>query len=191
MFIRNDAPDTKENVRWRRCEGGVLFVIVGLLVYVVIRDAIQLSNRLVETGNVRGLKPSPWVDGWFIDLNDGQLRSFRASLPLLSLAALLYVYVRRYWTSGAKDQSRSLQFYLLSGIVLCLYLHGSGLIILLLWAVINWKLGGMCLGSRYYSVIVWVLNLTFLLVADYTSGLRFAWIGLSFLVKDYIGRPAA
>ena len=159
-------------------------VILGSALYVVLRDAVQLSNRLVETGEVEGLKPSPWVDGWFIDLNDGQLSSFRASLPLLSLAAILYVYLRKYWTSGAKDQSRSLQFYLLSGLFLCLCLHGSGLIILLLWAVINWKLGGMYLGSRYYSIIVWSLNLTFLLVADYTDGLRFEWIGLKFLVKD-------
>jgi hypothetical protein len=179
MFIRNDAPDTPANRRWRLWESlGVCAFLICLLI-TVLRDALSLSNRLVTTEDVKGLEASPWVAGLKVDLNDGQLRGFRGALPQLTAVAVLFICLRRKWTSSGGSQ---VQFYLASGLCLCLVLHGPGLLFLLLWAIVNWQLAQRYSGTRFYSLTTWTLNLAFLLVADYTNGFQFAWFGLKFLV---------
>ena len=180
MFIRNDAPDSPANQRWRLWESVALLAFVSCALFSVLKDAFVLSSRLTATAEVKGLEASPWTAGLQVDLNDGQLRGFRGALPQLAAVAVLFVWMRRQWTG--KDSRSKLHFYLFSGLCLCLYLHGPGLLFLLLWAVTNWQAAQHYSGSRFYSPAVWTANLSFLLIADYSNGFQFAWFGLSSLV---------
>ena len=185
MFIRNDAADTPANTRWRQLEKTGLVVIVGVALFIVLKDAVTLSDTLAKEQKVSGLEASMWTETRMVDLNDGQLRGFRSFLPALIIAAILFVWLKSKWItySGSKDYRSKLQFYLLSGLACCVYLHGPGLLFLLLWAVANYKAGELWRGTRFFAIGVWAGNLTFLIFAEYTHGLKFAWFGLGVLVR--------
>jgi len=76
MFIRNDAPDSPANQRWRLWESVALLAFVSCALFSVLKDAFALSSRLTAAAEVKGLEASPWTAGLQVDLNDGQLRGF-------------------------------------------------------------------------------------------------------------------
>lgn len=184
MFIRNDAPETPVNSRWRLIEKLCLELFMAVALFTVLLDAVHFSDSLATEHKVSGLETSIWSSSRQIDLNDGQLRGFRGFLPSLVVAAVLFIYLKSKWISysGTKGYKPKLEFYIASGLACCLYLHGPGLVFLLLWAAANYYLGREFSGSRYFPVAMWTANLSFLIFAEYTEGLKFAWVGLGLLV---------
>lgn len=186
MFIANDAPDTPANIRWRRCEKAFLVAVTVVSVSNIVLNALSLSDRVSSQHKLAGLGATIWTDSSKADLSDGQLKSFRANLPLLTVGAVAFIAIRKWWQSlgDNKGEKAQLQFYVASGVAICLYLHGPGLVFLLLWASANYYLSLFTLRLKYFSVAVWVANLAFLVLTEHYNGYRFRWLGLPSLVNS-------
>jgi D-alanyl-lipoteichoic acid acyltransferase DltB (MBOAT superfamily) len=184
MFIRNDAPDSPANLLWRTMERTFLCVVVFSAAATFVYDGISLSQRVADKEKIAGLGPSPWVEGWKADVNDGQLRSFRDGLPLLIVVAVTFVVGRSILTGG-KTVKSSLQFYAVVGPASLVYLHGFGVIYLFMWLFANFAFAKACRGMRLFPLTVWIVNLSFLILTEYYEGYGFKWLGLESLERLY------
>lgn len=185
MFIGNDAPDTPSALLWRAMEKGVLILFTLYAVISVLWDGLTLSDRVFHgKEKVYGLKESPWNTDWKLDANDGQLRSFRSNLPLLTFGAIAFITGKRLFMSE-KTYQPQLKFYAVSGLVICTYIHGLGILYLVAWMLANYALAKVFRGWRWFSATVWIGNLGLLVVTEYFDGYGFAWMGLKDIERYY------
>ena len=182
MFIRNDSAPAQT---WHRT---VELLFLSLAVFSaagkILYDGIYLSREVADRGKIAGLGPSPWVEGWKVDVNDGQLRSFRSNLPLLLVGAFAFIIGRKVLTN-AKNPVTSLRFYAYLGPAILTYLHGFGVIYLLLWLFLNYQFAKIASGKRFFPLIVWICNLFFLVLTEYYEGYGWQWAGLGTLERLY------
>ena len=184
MFIRNDAPDSPANLLWRKVEKTCLCVLVFSAAIAFVYDGIQLSWRVAEREKIAGLGASPWIAGWKADVNDGQLKSFREGLPVLLVTAIALIVGKKVLTNEKAVKS-SLQFYAITGPASMVYLHGFGIIYLFTWLFANFLFAKICRGKRLFPLIVWGVNLSFLVLTEYYEGYGFKWLGLESLERLY------
>ena len=175
MFIRNDSPDTKENLRYRKIEKYALIVVMIYAFGAIVVDTIWKSQEIRH--EIWGLRPSPYFDGWMIDEEDGQLRHFREGLPLLCLFFGIFLLgshaIRKYMQNPFNAR---LIYYTIIGMGFSIYLHGFGVIFLFLMVAVNWVIGNFFAGKRGYPLFAWFSNLGFLLLAEYYKGFSFEMI---------------
>jgi hypothetical protein len=81
MFIRNDAPTTPENLRWRSYEKWGCFAFSVLVIGRATLSIFEVSQ--LHGPEIHGLTESMYGTEYLIDVNDGQLKRFRENLPLL------------------------------------------------------------------------------------------------------------
>lgn len=159
--------------RTRKVESILIATIVVSVLAVLLRDTVALSTALNNENSLAGLRTSPWNADWKVDLNDGQLKSFREGLALLTLVAGLFVLLRR--TIRGKGHEFQLFYYIVFGLGMGLYLHGPGIIFLLVMILCNyyavWSFGG----RKWFPLCIWAGNLFFLVSADYYRGFKLAW----------------
>ena len=184
MFVRNDSPDTKENLRYRKIEKYVLIAIAIYAFGGIVRDTILKSQEIKH--EINGLRRSPYFDGWLIDQEDGQLRHFREGLPLLLLFFGVFLLgshsIRKYMQDPFNAR---LIYYTIIGIGFSIYLHGFGVIFLFLMVAVNWVIGYFFAGKRGYPLFAWFSNLGFLLLAEYYNGFSFYMISRSLSRLDH------
>ena len=75
-------------------------------------------------------------------------------------------------------------YYTIIGLGFSIYLHGFGVIWLILMVSVNWVIGYSFAGKRGYPIFVWVFNLGFLLLAEYFNGFRFDMISIYLSILD-------
>jgi hypothetical protein len=81
MFIRNDAPDTPANLRWRFIEQWGAFIFCMIAIIRVTLSAFEVSQE--HKAEIQGLGESVYPTSYLLDINDGQLKAFREGLPIL------------------------------------------------------------------------------------------------------------
>jgi hypothetical protein len=83
--------------------------------------------------------------------------------------------------------TKRLIYYCLIGLGLSFYLHGFGVIWMLLIVLVNWVCCYAFCGKTGYPVAVWLANLGFLLLAEYYRGFKFGDIlpGVSYLDTNH------
>lgn len=174
MFITSDAPDTKQNVLWRRGEMIVgIFALGGAVLY-SSKDVMSLSQEFKP--KIVGLHSTFWSDTSKADLDDGQWSSLRSNLVLIIIAAILQVFVCR--AAQAYGPRCRLQTSLLYGIGFSAYLHGAGFMFLGAMVLANYALASSLRGSRAFPLLTWFGNLGFLIMTEYYHGYKFEDLGL-------------
>ena len=173
MFIKNDAPDTYENLRYRKIEKYISIVFVVIAFFPLIYDSVIKSQEIKD--DIKGLEPSPYFDGWLIDNEDGQLLHFREGAPLLLLFFAIFLIGSYAIRKTKKDPFNSrLIYYTIIGLGFSIYLHGFGFIFLFLMVAVNWVIGYYFAGKSGYPLFAWFSNLGFLILAEYYNGFSFA-----------------
>jgi hypothetical protein len=181
MFIRNDAPDTKNNLAWRRGELilGLSFLVAVMLI--ILNDSVKLSQELKS--QVAGIKPTFWSDSSKADLNDGQWSTFRNNLSTLLFGAALHVVVCNF--ASRFGPQYKLKASLICGLLFAVYLHGAGCLFLVALVLINYAVAKGLRGTLVFAVVVWVGNLGFLVMTEYYHGYKFVDLGLPIALDKF------
>eukprot|EP00002_Diphylleia_rotans_P027156 TRINITY_DN5434_c0_g1_i3.p1 TRINITY_DN5434_c0_g1~~TRINITY_DN5434_c0_g1_i3.p1 ORF type:complete len:520 (-),score=50.37 TRINITY_DN5434_c0_g1_i3:648-2207(-) len=158
----------------------------------VFKTAYNVSQGLVQSQ--RGFKSFlqlGWFGSYLRDNKDIQWRNFRANIPLLLPALLLFILISRWIHSRrghATNKSITSAFYTSSGLMLIFVLHGGyGIIVLGICAgnyIITRLLGGGLLNSLPFGrhlppLVIWTYNIASLLMAKAFSISKTAfWVTL-------------
>ena len=84
-----------------------------------------------------------------------------------------------------KTVKSSLRFYAVAGPAILIYLHGFGAVYLFTWLFANFLFAKSYRGKRLFPLIVWGVNLSFLVLTEYYEGYGFKWLGLESLERLY------
>lgn len=174
---------TKDNLLYKQIElySALAFALIPILF--LLKDGYYLSSSLISSNKIAGVVNSPYFTSSKVDLNDGQLKGFLEGLPLLTVVGITFVLLRRLLVSITSNIQASLIYYLVFGIGFGIYIHGPGVVFILLMVLSNYILANTLVGSRVFPLLTWTGNLGFLLITEYYHGYKFAWISssLSFL----------
>jgi len=185
MFVSPGASNTEENTKLRQYERWFLGAsITAIMTYLTIQ-ASYLSDSIADKYRIRGLKPTFWGER-YADLNDGQLNSFRSGFVLLTFVAVTFVALRKFLVRNKPDLKSQLYYYLVFGLGFGFYLHGPGVLFLLGMVVANYLLAENLRGQKFFPLVVWVLNLGFLLVTEYYNGYQFGQVSRSLEFLDRV-----
>ncbi|KAK9282339.1 hypothetical protein L1049_005255 [Liquidambar formosana] len=164
-----------KNSSWERRE--LIFLILYAIVFyaIIIRRSLQLSHD--HYGKLRGLRPG-WVSDRLNDVSDAQWRNFRGNLPLLTIVfgsfALVANSFRAYFHFKARGMSI---FWLLISLTYLSYLHGACIIFILAISSINFLLVKIFAQTKYFSSVLWIFNISFLLCNRVYEGYSFSILG--------------
>ncbi|XP_020095537.1 putative membrane-bound O-acyltransferase C24H6.01c isoform X2 [Ananas comosus] len=166
---------------WKQWE--FLFILFYALIFylVVIHRSLQLSHDYV--GRLYGLRP-----GWFAnrlnDVSDSQWRNFRGNLPILTLVMGAFVIVanvfRHYYALKGRAMSA---LWIFISLIYLLYLHGACVGFILFFGSLNYFLVKTFARSNYYIPVLWIFNITILILNRIYEGYPFSLFGqqLAFL----------
>lgn len=183
MFLA-PGDNSKSNIVYKRLELWVALASYAIPIALLVKDAYYLSASLDSQNRIAGVVISPYFSHSKVDLNDGQLKSFLEGLPLLSVVALLFVLLKRMANLVYPSEITTLVYYLVFGIGFTFYIHGPGVIYVLLMVFINYFVASVFVGHRAFPLIVWAGNLSFLLITEYYNGYEFAWLSKSLAFLD-------
>ncbi|KAL8527594.1 hypothetical protein ACS0TY_005448 [Phlomoides rotata] len=160
---------------WQQKE--LLFLVLYAAVFyaLVIRRSLQLSHdHFVKLSGLR----SGWISGRLNDISDAQWRNFRGNLPILSSVFMIFSLVanglKRAFSLRAKGMSI---IWTVISLVYLLYLHGACVIFIIAIASANFVLVKIFGRTKYFSFVLWILNLSFLLCNRIYEGYRFSSFG--------------
>lgn len=175
--------NSKSTLVYKRIEMWVALASVAIPIALLVKDAYYLSSSLNSQYKIAGVVNSPYFSMSKVDLNDGQLKSFLEGLPILSFVAIFFILLRRILYVVHPSEFTSLIYYLIFGLSFTFYLHGPGILYLLFMILGNYLLASLLVGQKIFPFVVWISNLSFLLITEYYNGYQFAWISksLSFL----------
>lgn len=161
---------------WKKVE-----ILLSLSFYLIpvaflFHDAYILSHDLDSKYQIAEVKSSPYFENQKIDQNDGQLKSFLEGLPLLTFFVFIFVGLRRILYRLHKSVTLSLLFYALCGLGYGAYINGPGVIFLFGTIITNYYIAKVAAGKKGFPVIVWIGNLSFLVLAKYYKGFKFGWL---------------
>lgn len=169
----------KDNLLHKRIELFSALAIILIPILMLLKDGYYLSSSLLSSNNIVGVEDSPYFSSSKIDLNDGQLKGFLEGLPLLTLVALTFVLLRRLLVSVTPNLEASLLYYSIFGICFGSYVHGPGVVFILLMVLSNYVLAKTLVGSQVFPLLTWIGNLCFLLTTEYYNGYKFEFISSS------------
>jgi D-alanyl-lipoteichoic acid acyltransferase DltB (MBOAT superfamily) len=175
---------SKESIFYKKIEMYAAFSLCAFPIAYLLKDAYYLSASLSKTNKIAGVVNSPYFSSSRVDLNDGQLKGFLEGLPLLSLVAVIFVVLRRALVSFTSSLSVSLVYYLVFGIGFATYIHGPGVVYIILMVLCNYLIDKNLVGTRLFPIFTWIGNLAFLLITEYYHGYKFAWISQNLAFLD-------
>ena len=120
-----------------------LELIVGVLLtcsfflYALIKG-IYTSLKINENEEIKGLSPSFLNSSWEIDLSDNQMDSMQKNLILLIVVAFAFIFIRKMIFLYKSEIRIRIVYYLIFGLGFITYLHGLGVILLLVIITINY-----------------------------------------------------
>lgn len=125
MFIPPSC--TKSNLQLKCIEFFVFFIIGIIALIIALKHAITISSSN-DPSIISGLTSSPYFSSAFIDLQDGQLKTFITEFSNLVFICITFLILRRGLFVYHGSAQYNIYFYALFGLALCIYLHGDGVI---------------------------------------------------------------
>lgn len=167
---------------WKRSE--LLFLIFYAVTFyaLVIQRSLHLSHD--HSRNLYGLHRG-WMFNRLNDLSDSQWRNFRENLPILS-------FVLGFFTFGAitlrskfclKGREMSIVWFSIS-LGYILYLHGACVVFILSIASVNYFLAKIFAKSKYYPCVLWIFNVSILILNRIYEGYSFSLFGKRWAYLD-------
>jgi protein-cysteine N-palmitoyltransferase HHAT len=161
---------------WKQAEMIFALLLAVIPISLTLKDAFYLSKSLSNKYSIAGIVKSPWYPGMDVDLNDGQLTAFLEGLPLLIGMGVSFVTLRKLLQQINSSLRCQLWYYVIFGISYAGYLHGPGVIYILAMVLVNYILAVFLAGLRGFPLIVWVGNISFLVLTEYYDGYKFSWM---------------
>ncbi|GAB2220286.1 hypothetical protein Drorol1_Dr00007930 [Drosera rotundifolia] len=162
---------------WWGGRGELAFIVVyAVCFYVfVIRRSLQLSHDY--HGVLRGLR-SGWLANRLNDVSDAQWRNFRGNLPILTAVFGAFTAVASSLRSYCHLKASGMAVvWVLISLVYLLYLHGACVIFIISIASLNFVLVKVFARTKYFLILLWALNIFFLLYNRVYEGYSFATFG--------------
>ncbi|KAJ6694377.1 hypothetical protein OIU85_005097 [Salix viminalis] len=161
---------------WKRKEL-VFLVLYAIAFYAfIIHRSLQLS--LDHEPELYALRP-----GWLLpprlnDASDSQWRNFRANLPILTLVFSLFALLANSLRALFALKAKGMSFvWLLLSLAYLSYLHGACILFILSIASLNFLLVKMFAQTKYFSPVLWLFNIFFLLCNRVYEGYSFSIFG--------------
>jgi protein-cysteine N-palmitoyltransferase HHAT len=125
------------------------------------------------------------------DNSDGQYRTVRNNLPILTAIAIAFFGLKFIWTriytaeASTKNNLYLIPFHLACSILFLLGLTGANILKIFTIITLHYLLSKSVGGTRFGPLIIWTYNLIILFSNDRYSGYRYADIfpPLAFLVN--------
>ncbi|XP_024962769.1 putative membrane-bound O-acyltransferase C24H6.01c [Cynara cardunculus var. scolymus] len=163
------------NNSWRQRELVFLLLYAVIFYIIIIRDSLQLSHD--HYNKLYGLRPG-LISSRLNDASDAQWRNFRSNLPILTfvfgLLTLIANILRTCYNLKAEGMS---VVWLLISLTYLSYLHGAFIFFILLITSANFLLVKIFGRTKYFSFVLWVFNLSFLLCNRVYEGYSFTSFG--------------
>lgn len=121
-----------------------------------------------------------------MDYNDGQLSAFIGNLGFLTVIAFIFVTARKILKIYRPDLRSQLFYYLIFGFGFISYLHGPGVVFIIIELLVNYCLAMKLAGKRGFPIIAWVFNFGYLISAEYYHGYSFGFFSESLGFLDQI-----
>lgn len=155
MFISPGSPETPNNKFWRQVELYCAFTCGAIGIAFLLKDAYILSHTLADAPrSIVGLQRSTFVGSEYVDLNDGQLRVFRDNILFLISVGFLFIFGRKLLNQYSPDLQSNLNYYVIFGLVFAGYLHGPGILYLIMIVSINYVLTKNLAGLTGFPILI-------------------------------------
>ncbi|XP_058095813.1 membrane-bound O-acyltransferase gup1 isoform X4 [Magnolia sinica] len=167
---------------WKRSE--LLFLVIYAICFyaLIIYRSLQLTRE--HSGRLTGLRRG-WMWNRLNDLSDAQWRNFRGNLPILTLVMGMFTLVATTLRSQYHLKGRGMSvIWLLVSLSYLLYLHGACVMFVLSIASMNFVLVKIFAQSKYFSCLLWMFNIFFLIWNRIYEGYSFRTIGQSWAFLD-------
>lgn len=185
MFIPPGAIETPKVRFWRKIEKYCCLSMSLVVFAFVLKDAYKQSQDIASKNHIAGVIRGSWFSNNYIDVNDGQLRSFLDNLPLLSLIAFIFVVLRKLMLFYVNELGVQLAYYIAIGTSFITYIHGPGILFVLLYLLGNFVLLKIFIEKKWFPILIWLANVSFLVLTEYNDGYKFGWIYSGFSILDY------
>ncbi|KAK4402072.1 putative membrane-bound O-acyltransferase C24H6.01c [Sesamum angolense] len=165
----------KSSNGWRQKE--LIFLVLYAVVFyiIVIRRSLHLSHD--HYGKLYGLRPG-WIAARLNDISDAQWRNFRSNLPILTMVFGIFTLVANVLRTSLSLKAHGMSIvWLLISLTYLLYLHGACIIFVLTIASANFCLVKIFGRTKYFSLLLWIFNLSFLVCNRIYEGYRFSSFG--------------
>lgn len=171
---------------WKRWELTFLILYAIAFYSLIIHRSFQLSRD--HSRKLFGLRHG-WISNRFNDVSDAQWRNFRGNLSILTLVLGMFTLVANTLRSKYELKARGMSIiWFLFSLCYLSYLHGACIIFILGIASINFVLVKIFAKSMYFSYILWMFNIFFLLWNRIYEGYSFSIFGQSWaFLDDYRG----
>ncbi|KAL3843599.1 hypothetical protein ACJIZ3_001002 [Penstemon smallii] len=168
---------------WRQKELAFLILYAVVFYAIVIRRSIQLSHD--HYAKLYGLRPG-WVAGRLNDVSDSQWRNVRENLPILSVVFAIFTLIASLFRKSCSLKAKGMAIvWLLISIAYLSYLHGACIIFIIAIASANFLLVKIFGRTTYFSFVLWIFNLSFLVCNRIYEGYRFSSFGEHWAYLDH------
>ncbi|KAJ9180402.1 hypothetical protein P3X46_008651 [Hevea brasiliensis] len=168
---------------WKRRELSILVLYAIAFYTFIVRRSLQLSHD--HEAKLYGLRPGWLLPPCLNDVSDAQWRNFRGNLPILTvvfgISTALANFLRAFLCLKAKGMSI---VWLVISLVYLSYLHGACTVFILSIASVNFLLVKIFARTTYFSFLLWVFNIFFLLCNRVYEGYSFATFGQRWAYLD-------
>lgn len=171
------------NSSWERRE--LLFLIIYAVVFyaIIIRRSLQLSRD--HNVKLYGLRLG-WVGDRLNDVSDAQWRNFRGNLPVLTAVFGIFTMVANISRVHFHLKARGMSIiWLLISLIYLSYLHGACIVFILSIASVNYLLVKIFAHTKYFSILLWIFNISFLLCNRVYEGYSFSNLGQHLAYLDH------
>lgn len=168
----SSVPPTK--ALWFTPEFLVYYVVIFLVYYKGGGILLDVSNRFNAEPPFGWLRDG-WIPGRKVDLWDSQYRFFRSQIPLLAMAAIIFVALSQTirWISK-NNVSVRLWFYTIFSFGFLLFCNGASIFFILAIVSINYNIGALFGKSSLTPWLTWIFNPLILLFNEKYHGYRYA-----------------
>ncbi|PIA26967.1 hypothetical protein AQUCO_08400021v1 [Aquilegia coerulea] len=167
---------------WKKSELVILIIYALCFYIIVIRQSLQLSHDY--SWRLHGLQPG-WISDWSNDVSDSQWRNFRGNLPVLTIVFGIFILIANTLRAKycLKGKGMSVVWLLISLSYLS-YLHEACVLFVVSIASINFLLIKTLVHTKYFLVVLWMINISWLLCNRIYEGYLFSNIWQHLEVLD-------
>ncbi|KAI0791177.1 MBOAT, membrane-bound O-acyltransferase family-domain-containing protein [Abortiporus biennis] len=193
--VTGKDPIHQHRSRWRTLEFYIYGIVFCIAIPIMLWIPVRLSDKSHPNYQMfkRRLEPG-WLFGREIDNSDGQYRSVRNNIPLLTLLVFVFltskaVYTRvtsRFRSSQSENKLYLVPFLLLFSIVMLFGLCGTSAFKIFIILTFNYYIGKLSAGSRLGPIFTWLFNISILFANERYSGYHFTMIHPSLQFLDNI-----
>ncbi|CAA0822052.1 MBOAT (membrane bound O-acyl transferase) family protein [Striga hermonthica] len=162
----------------------LLLVLYAIIFYtIVIRRSLQLSHD--HDAKLYGLHPG-WIGSLPNDASDAQWRNFRGNLPTLTMVFVIFTLVAKVLRSSFSLEAKGMSVvWTMISLAYLSYLHGACIMFIIAIASANFFLVKMFGRTKYFSLVLWIFNLSFLVCNRIYEGYKFSSFGQHWAFLDY------